>query len=393
MRVGIDATSCANIRGYGRFTREVLRSLAPLAPQHELVCLLDEDAARSCDVVSPNVTRTIVPNLEPPAVAAAADGARSVGDLLRMTAAVRRANVDVFFSPTVYTYFPLPPRLRAVVAVHDAIAERFPALTLPSRRARLFWRAKVALACWQADLILTVSDFAAREVMEVHGIPASRIRVALEAPSPAYRPSDSPADVDAMAARVGLPAGASWFLYVGGLNPHKYVESIVAAHAQAVRSATSTPPFLVFVGPSDRDVFHTSGGSISAAIEKHGTAEYIRWAGYVDDADLRHLYSGAVALVLVSASEGFGLPAVEAAACGTAVIATTASPLPQLLEGGGIFVPPGDADATAAAMSRLLADPGERRRFGAAARQRAAALSWDRCARAVLDAIEEAAAR
>ena len=392
MRIGIDATSCANTRGYGRFTREVLRSLAPLAPSHELACLLDEHSLRTFDISGPNVTPVVVRNVEPPATAAAADGARSIPDLFRMMAAVRRAKLDVFFCPTVYTYFPLPPGLPALVTIHDAIAERFPALTLPSRRARLFWRAKVALACRQARLIVTVSDFAAREIMDVHGIPAQRIRVAVEAPSAEYRPSATRADIDAAAARVALPPGASWFLYVGGLGPHKYVESIVAAHARVVANRDGSAPYLLLAGPGDLDVFHATRRSVLASIEAHGTSDRVRWAGYVEDRELRHLYSGATALLLVSASEGFGLPAVEAAACGTPVIATTASPLPQLLAGGGLFVPPGDVDAIAAAMIRLSSDDEERRRLGSEALRRAGALSWDRCARAVLAAIEEAAA-
>jgi glycosyltransferase involved in cell wall biosynthesis len=392
VRVGIDATSWANPRGYGRFTREVLRALVPLAPQHELVCLLDERARRDFDVTAANVTPIVVPLGESPTLAAAADGARSPVDLLRMTAATWRARVDVFFAPTVYTYFPLPPGLRAVVTIHDAVAERFPELTLPSTRARWFWRAKVAAACWQARLVLTVSDYAARDIGDALRLPASRIRVATEAPAAHYRPSDSRGAIDAVAARLGLPPSSAWFLYVGGLGPHKRVDAIVAAHARIVRERPDAAPWLVLTGPAERDVFLAEGRAIHDAIDAHGTAAHVRWTGFLSDEDLRHVYSGALALLLVSAREGFGLPAVEAAACGTPVIATTASPLPQLLAGGGLFVEPADVDAIAAAMRRLLDDEPGRRAMGAVARQQASALSWERCARQTLAAIEEAAA-
>jgi len=392
MRVGIDATSCVNARGYGRFTREVLRALAPLACKHELVCLLDEQSFGAFDVSAPNVTPVVVPQLAPPAIAAAADGARSVGDLLRMTRAAQRARLDVFFAPTVYTYFPLPPRLPALVTIHDAIAERFPELTLGSRRARMFWRAKVALGCWQARLILTVSDFAAREIADVLHLPPARIRVATEAPSALYRPSESRAQIEAVAARVGLPPAASWFLYVGGLNPHKYVDTIVAAHARVLANRTGQRPYLVIAGPGTRDVFLANRAAVDQAIAAHGTADHVRWTGFLEDEDLRHLHSGALALLLVSASEGFGLPAVEAAACGTPVIATTASPLPELLAGGGLFVEPRDINGIAAAMQQLMDDEPGRLALGAIAKHRAGLLSWDRCARAVLSAIEETAA-
>jgi glycosyltransferase involved in cell wall biosynthesis len=88
--------------------------------------------------------------------------------------------------------------------------------------------------------------------------------------------------------------------------------------------------------------------------------------------------------------EGFGLPAVEAAACGTPVVATTASPLPQLLDGGGVFVAPGDQAALTAALFQLLDDEPARQAMGVRARARAGELSWARGARATLDVLSEA---
>ena len=390
MRIGVDATCWANGRGYGRFTRELVSAMVRESPADEFMCFLDERAMRVFALDAANVRPVIVPQRVSPTEAAGADSARGLGDMFRLTRAVWRSRPDVFFSPSVYTYFPLPPGLPAVVTVHDAIAERFPALTLPSRRARLFWNAKVALAIRQARLVLTVSEYAAKEIEEVHRVPRARLRVALEAPADAYRPSESAAEVTAAAERAGIPASARWFAYVGGFNPHKHVDVLIRAHA-AVASRLENPPLLLLVGALDGDVFHGAQATIREAIRRAGTEALVRWVGFVPDAELRHLLSGAVALVLPSASEGFGLPAVEAAACGTPVIATTESPLPELLAGGGLFVAPGDADALASALHRLLDDEGARREFGATARRRAAALTWPAGARAALSALREAA--
>lgn len=391
MRIGVDATCWANARGYGRFARELLRAMVIEGSSHEFVCFVDDRAARCFDLSGARVRMVLVPQSASPTTAASADGSRSVGDMWRMTRAVAREGLDVFFSPSVYTYFPLPPSLAAVITFHDAIADRFPKLTLPSPRARLFWRVKVQMALAQSRIVLTVSDYAAAEVSRTLGVKRDRIRVAVEAAAPVYRPSESPEDVIAAARHAGVPDGRRWFAYVGGFNPHKHVDAIVRAHAALVRTVPD-PPVLVLVGAIEDDPFFGSQQRIRDEIAHCGTADSVRWAGFVPDDDLRHLLSGALALVLPSESEGFGLPAVEAAACGVPVIATTESPLPQLLNGGGIFVVPGDEVALGSAMRRLATDEPYRRSLAATALARARALSWSSSAKVALAALAEASA-
>ena len=398
MRIGVDAACWANGRGYGRFARELMRAAVVHAPDDEFVFYADASAAECFDMSGPNVRLVRVDQVAAPARPAASAGSRSAVDLLRMSRAVWRERPDVFFSPSVYTYFPLPPRLAAVVTVHDAIPERFPELTLPTRRDRLFWRLKVGLALRQARLVLTVSDFAAREIAGTLGVPWRRIRVASEAAAAAYRPSEREADSVAAAQRAGVPPGARWFIYVGGFNPHKRVDSIIRAHAAIARSAAAertngeaAVPHLLLVGALGGDGYHGDHARIRAAIAEAGSDALVHWTGFVPDGELRHLLSGAIALLLPSDCEGFGLPAVEAAACGTPVVATTASPLPQLLAGGGVFIPPRDPVALEVGMRTLLADEEARREMGACARARAAALSWSQGARTAIDVLREAA--
>lgn len=364
--------------------------MVALAPEHRFVCFGDRRAFEAFPLEAPNVERVEVALDASPTLAAAADGARSVSDMLRLTSAVRRAAPDVFFSPSVYTYFPLPLGMRAVVTIHDAIAERFPHLTLPSARARLFWKLKVKLAIAQANIVLTVSEYSRRDLQRVLGIAPQRLRVAVEAPAEAYHPV--PPDESLAAARaVGVTAGAGWFTYVGGFNPHKRIDLIIRAHADLARTM-STPPHLLLVGTTTGDVFHGESGRLRALIAECGTESLVHWTGFVPDERLRQLHAGAIAAVLPSECEGFGLPAVEAAACGAPVIATTESPLPELLAGGGIFVAPGDLPALTDAMRRLATDPTHRAALGAEALRQTRRLTWEAGARAALGAIQEAAA-
>ena len=378
MRIGVDAACLANGRGYGRFTRELLGALVDSARDDQFVLYGDRASLGQIPFEAPNVRIVDVPQ----AVSA---------DMLRLTRAVWRDRPDVFWSPSVYTYFPLPPGQTSLVTVHDTITERFPELTMPSRRAQLFWKAKVQLAIRQATLVLTVSEFAAREIEEVLGVPRDRLRVAGEAAARAFQPSTQ--EETASAARsAGIPTGAPWFTYVGGFTPHKHVDRIVRAHAALVREAMQRGapiPHLLLVGTTSADNFHGVGAGIHEAIAECGTSEFVKWTGYLSDAALRPLLTGTRALLLPSENEGFGLPAVEAAACGAPVIATTASPLPQLLEGGGFFIAPGDVDAMTVSM-RVLLDAAERDRRGRIALERAGRLTWRASARATLAALHDA---
>lgn len=367
-----------------------MRALVAQGPQHQFVCFGDRRAHEAFPLESPNVERVVVALDESPTVAAAADGARSPRDMLRLTRAVWASRPDVFFSPSVYTYFPLPPGQRAVVTIHDAIAERFPELTLPTPRARIFWKLKVALALRQADLVLTVSDYAARDIARVLGVSPARIRVAVEAPAPEYAPVAAHL-ARAEASAEGVPEGAQWFTYVGGFNPHKRLDLVIRAHA-ALAAESAAAPHLLLVGTTSGDVFFGELARLRDLVRESGTEELVHWTGFVPDDRLRALHAGAVATLLPSECEGFGLPAVEAAACGAPVIATVESPLPELLEGGGIFVAPGDERGLLDAMRRLATNPALRKSLGEEALARARALTWEAAARTALAALEEAAA-
>ncbi|RMD81729.1 MAG: glycosyltransferase family 1 protein, partial [Candidatus Dadabacteria bacterium] len=365
MRIGIDAGCWTNRRGYGRYARELSQAMVEADAQDDFVFFADEQTAAEFPIGRPNVRVVPVRQAVSPAVAAASGTNRSPVDLLRFSRMVARERPDVLWFPSVYSFFPVPPGVPCVVTVHDVIPERFPELTLPTIRDRLLWQAKVRLALFQARLVLTVSEYSKQQIAQVLRVPESKIYVTLEAPAAVYRPVDSKSEIAECARSVGLPAGARWFIYVGGFNPHKHVDRIIRSFASlTTRLESDHEVYLLLVGPGDADAFHHDIGTLRELTERLGISKRVLWPGYLPDEELRLLYAGAVAALLMSGCEGFGLPAVEAAACGTPVIATTESPLPRLLEGGGIFLEPGDQGGLADAMWTLFEDRQKRNACG-----------------------------
>jgi len=388
-RIGVDGTCLGSGRGYGRFLRELLPHLQAQREREELLLFIDAHTAEEVEL--PDLPTRLLRTGESQAGAACARGNRHLGDLLRMGMGVLREPMDAFFFPSLYSYFPIPARLPVALAIHDTIAERHGAIVFHDRRTRWLWNAKSRMARLQARTVITVSEYARRSIARVMGIASERIFVAPEAPSAVFQPVADPRPGRDWLSRRGIPQ-APYLLYVGGFNPHKNLIGLVRSFAQLVASGGGEPEpgrrlQLLLVGELEGDVFHDNRAAIRREISLAGVEDRVHWTGYVPDAELRHLYAGALALVLPSVEEGFGLPAVEAAACGTPCVATRESPLPELLAGGGVFFDPSRAHGLRGALEQIVHRPEERCAQAKMALLRARELSWERTAARVWKAL------
>lgn len=391
MRVGIDATCWSNPRGYGRFTRNLLAALLAEPHEHQYVLFVDRATHDHCAWPLPaGAEIVVVPTSMAPSAAASANGSRSLVDLWRMTAAVARTELDVFFFPSVYTYFPVLPGLRVLLGVHDVIAETYARQVFPGPLQRWLWSVKGWLGRRQSACIVTVSDYARDRIAEHFDWPADRLWVVGEAPAPVFRPL---ANRGAALAARGFAPNDRYIMCLGGLNPHKNLLMLLDVLGQLHADPNYADLRLVLVGPAEEDTFTPGAGTLRRRLRELGLENAVHFTGFIEDEEVVAWLNGALALVMPSLEEGFGLGAVEAAACGTPVIATCNSPLPQLLDGGGLFVDPVRPEQLHAALATLLTDEDCRRRLGETALQRAQALTWPRAAgqfRALLDTLEAA---
>jgi glycosyltransferase involved in cell wall biosynthesis len=388
LRIGIDGGCLANRRGFGRFARELIQALARETHHHRLVVLVDRPSLDSGAVAIPDgfEVQPVAVRVAP-SQAASSDGRRSLRDLLAMRRAAASAQVDLFYFPATYSYFPVR-KVPKVVTVFDTMALDYPRQIFPNWRGRLAWTVKEHIAVRRASHVVTVSEASRRSIEARLRVPANRISVVPCAPSEVFYPRPETSASGAVLSRYGLAAGARYFLYVGGLSPHKnlirLIEAFSRLHDHEVR--------LVLVGDLG-DVFHTHVPELRAAVSEHRLEGRVIFPGFVPDPDLAHFYSRAIALVQPSLIEGFGLPPVEAMACGTPVLASSAGSLPEVVGDAGRLFDPLSVWSMTSELARLLADPESRADLADRALARARTFTWTATARGVLNACETVAAR
>ncbi len=380
MRIGVDATSWTNRRGYGRFVRNALTRLVERDAVTDYVFVVD--AGNPAELPG---ERLEVKLSRPPAEAASADSYRPPADLLRLAAAVTRARFDALLFPSVYTYFP-SAGAPSVVGVHDLIADDFPELTMPSRRARTFWQLKQRTAIRLAKRLFTVSEAARADIAARLKIAPERLAIVPEAPDPAFTPRLA-AEVERERAAIGLAPGERYLLYAGGISPHKDVETLVDGFARLPRESLR----LVLVGALDDESYLSAARSVRSRIDDLGVTDGVLLPGFVSDHALACLYTGASAVVLPSLAEGFGLPAVEAAACGAPVVLSDIPAHRETLGDDALFFAPRDAIQLAEHVEQLLASDVLRRSLAERGHRRVARFSWDAAADALRTLLHEVA--
>jgi glycosyltransferase involved in cell wall biosynthesis len=378
MRVGVDATGWTLRRGYGRFERNALGRLIEIDPQTTYVFYVGEASAAGLPA---GAERRGVPICGLPV----ADETRRLRDSLRLMQAVRRDAPDAFVFPAVYTYFPIFG-VPTVLGVHDLIATELGGLALPTRLARLSWRLKERLAVRGATVLFTVSKGSRAAIARRFAVPADEIAIVRPAADPVFRPR-SEEETAAARADVGLRAGDRYFVYAAGISPHKRLDTLVDAFAAAASSAR-----LVVAGDLDENRFIPVGEELRARVARLGLTDRILLPGFVPDDRLAALYTGAVAAVVPSCAEGFGLPAVEAAACGAAVILSDLPPHRESLGAAALYFPPGGVAALRARLERVLEDEELRRSLAEQARTAVACLSWDAAAERLRELVRTAVA-
>lgn len=368
MRIGIDFTSAARERaGIGRYARELVRALARIDRTNQYVLFVPRDAhpdllefdwPANWKIARAPVTERVL---------------AALWHRFRVPVPVEiwTGRVDVFYSPD----FLLPPTRapRTLVTVHDLSYLRVPEC-FPEVLKR-YLNAAVPRAIRRADLVLADAASTRHDLEEVYRVPADQVKVLYSGVDGRFCPQ-IPASEQARV-REKFSLHEPYLLSVGTVQPRKNYARLIQAFAN-LQSPTSNL-HLVLAGGAGwmyEDVYQ--------AVDRLGLKDRVKVTGFVEDADLPPLYAMAALFVYPSLYEGFGLPVAEAMACGTPVVCSNASSLPEVGGDAVLYFDPRDVDGMAEAMRRALADESLRADLRTRGFAQVKQFSWERAASELL---------
>ncbi|MCL6430672.1 MAG: glycosyltransferase family 4 protein [Anaerolineae bacterium] len=368
MLIGIDASRAAvdQRTGTENYSVQVIRGLVQAGRDHRFRLYL-----RS----SPSPPHGLLP--EGPQVHWRKVGPRRLWTHVGLSCEMLRNPPDVLFIPA--HVVPIYHPRATVVTVHDIGYRYYPQHhTLPSR---LYLDLSTRLSCRVARRVIVDSESTARDLVREYRVAPGKITVVYPGVNPAMSRADRAAQ-EVVRRRYGLER--PFLLYLGTIQPRKNLSHLIEAFARLPRDLGNVD--LALVGGTGWLV-----GEIFRRVDELGLEDRVHFVGYVPDGDLPALLSAAECLVMPSLYEGFGLPVLEAMACGTAVVCSDASSLPEAAGEAALFFSPYDVQEMADAMVRVLTDAALRQTLVERGYAHVARFSWERASREVLDVLTEAA--
>lgn len=290
--------------------------------------------------------------------------------------------VDLFHSPD----FVMPPvgAARSILTVHDLAFLLYPECA--DARLRAYLEKVVPRSAQRADYVVADSENTRNDVICLLGVAPERVTVVPGGVDPSFRPVTEPARLAALRHEIGIDETTPYILFIGVIEPRKNLMGLIEAF-DILKSRRPLPHKLVVAGRRG----WLSDGTMDRADRSLYRSDII-FPGFIPEGEMATLYSAAESFAFPSHYEGFGLPVLEAMACGKPVVASRASSLPEIVGDAGMQVDPDDPERLASALELLALNPEMRADFSARGLERAALFSWDAAAKVMLDVYHKVAA-
>ena len=372
MKVGIDARAAIWYRGtgIGTYTYQLIRSLYELKiPGLEYRYFWPGDEYKDLDIRDESVFNSIEKSKD------------KFWEEVHIPTRLCDENIDIYHVPQNGIGLPLTKICPVVVTIHDLIPYVYPE-TVGRSYLKVFL-AQMPEIVERADKIITVSKCSKRDIQRILGVPADKIAITYEAPEPIYQPMDKQESKKLAAEKYGLHK--DYILYIGGFSPRKNVQGLISAFKEILPDLKRDVQ-LALVGKQVREF-----NELLVLIEALGIQDKVVWTGFAPVEDLPYLYSGAEVFVYPSLYEGFGLPPLEAMACGTPTITSSTSSIPEVVGKSALFFNPFDASQLAEALYKVLTNEELRQRLSEKGLKRARKFTWKKTAEGTLEVYRELA--
>lgn len=372
MRIGIEGRTLQGPRyGVARYLRNLLRHMVEIAGENEYIVYLSEPVeplgfsspALSCRVIS------MRPSL--------------LWRHLRLPLAMRKDGVDLHFSPSYF--LPLIKVCPAVVVVHDLIIKAKPEWFRASPRFRfdgLFWREVRG-----AERIITVSEHSRGDIVRLLGVDPGRVAVIPEAADELFRPVEDAEALKRIREKYGLPEG--FIFTVGAVHTRRNLERLIEAAAETGRRLGRELFLLILGSPAP----FSPPVDIEGTARRCGMGERVKRIDFVGEEELLLLYNACGLFAYPSLYEGFGLPVIEAMACGAPVVCSNTTSLPEVAGEAAAYFDPTSVEDMSRTLEMVLGDAKTAETLSRAGRERAASFSWRRAAEETLRVLEQAGGR
>ena len=370
MYIALDArTVTMHFPGIGRYTVNLAKAISPLLEKDErlaLLCNSDQASHWNLAALRNEQVQVVDASVSP----------FSLGQQWVLYRLLRRLRADVYHSS--YYVMPYLPGVPTVLTFYDLIPILFPEYS--TAQARLLFRLATFLALRTASRVIVISRATCRDLLAAYQLSPEKLIVVPLAADPNFRPV-SPSEVEQVRHKYALPK--DYVLYLGSNKPHKNLVRLIEAFSRVTHHASRA--VLAIAGAWD-----TRYPQSRQRVEALGLGDAVHFVGSVTESDLRALYTGAVAFVFPSLYEGFGLPILEAMACGTPVACSNTSSLPEVAGDAALYFDPTNIESIAHTLDRMLADAELRADLRERGLARASDFSWERTAQETLKVYRKA---